>query len=291
MRGRADLNTVAVVTDSIACLTPEQRQTHNIGVVPLMVNFGGKSYRDGVDVSATQAYEFFLQKPDDFTTSTPGPLDFVNAFRDAIKRGAESILCITVSSRLSSTHTVGLMAKQYAVAEMPKVRVEVMDSWTASAAEGFIALAAARAAESGARLDEVVKAAAGVKDRVALYVLLDTVRHVYRSGRVPRIASQAGSVLNIRPLFNISGKVHLMGVARSRERGLDSILHRIKEKVGNTPIHAAVMHAYAPDAAIALKERVAKEFRCTELWLTEFSPLMGYACGTGTLAVAFYSGD
>ena len=285
------LSTVGVVTDSIACLTPEQRQANNIHVVPLMVNFGGKSYRDGVDVSAAQAYEFFLQRPDDFTTSTPGPEDFVNGFRAASEQGASSILCITVSSKLSSTYTVALLAKKYAATELPAVKIEIMDSLAASAAQGFIALAAAVAARGGGSLDEVVNAAARVKGSVNLYVVLDTVRHVYRSGRVPRIAAQAGSVLNIRPLFNVSGGVHLMGVARSRERGVDMMLKRIREKVGNGPLHAAVVHAYAPEAAVALKEQVAKEFQCSELWITEFSPLMGYATGTGTLGVAFYPAD
>lgn len=256
-----------------------------------MVNFGGKSYRDGVEISAAQAYEFFLQKPDDFTTSTPGPTDFMNAFRKAKERGADSIVCITVSSKLSSTFTVALVAKQYATAELPGMRIEIMDSFTASAAEGFIVLAAAQAAESGGSPEAVIKAATRVKEKVNLYVLLDTVRHVYRSGRVPRIAAQVGSVLNIRPLFNVYGKVHLMGVARSREHGLDMMFNKIRMKVGSGPVCAAVMHAYAPEAAMALKERVAKEFQCTELWLTEFSPLMGYACGTGTLAVAFYTVD
>jgi fatty acid-binding protein DegV len=61
------------------------------------------------------------------------------------------------------------------------------------------------------------------------------------------------------------------------------------EKVGQNPVHVAVMHAYALDEAEKLKERIASEFNCVELWLTEFSPLMGYACGTGTVGIAFYS--
>jgi fatty acid-binding protein DegV len=49
-----------------------------------------------------------------------------------------------------------------------------------------------------------------------------------------------------------------------------------------------VTHAYALEEAEKLKERVAAEFNCVELWLCEFSPVMGYACGTGTVGVAFY---
>lgn len=181
------------------------------------------------------------------------------------------------------------MAKEYAVKEIPGVKIEVMDSLTATAAEGLIAIAAAKAAEAGANLEEVVKIAQGVRDRVNAYILLDTLRHVYRSGRIPKIAAQVGTILNFRALFSVSVKVHLSGIVRSRERGIELMFEKIREKVGKNPIYAAVMHAYAPEAAVQLKDRIAKEFNCLDLWLTEFSPVMGYACGTGTLAVAFYS--
>ena len=62
----------------------------------------------------------------------------------------------------------------------------------------------------------------------------------------------------------------------------------IRGKVGQSPVHVAVIHAYALDEAERLKERVSSEFNCAELWLTEHSPIMGYACGTGTLGLAFY---
>ena len=69
------------------------------------------------------------------------------------------------------------------------------------------------------------------------------------------------------------------------------MLEGLKKKVGTKPVHIAVMHVYAEDDAIRLRDIVAKEFNCVELWLTEFSPLMGYACGTGTLGLAFYAED
>jgi fatty acid-binding protein DegV len=62
----------------------------------------------------------------------------------------------------------------------------------------------------------------------------------------------------------------------------------MREKVGQSPVHVAIAHAYAPEEAEKLKERVSLEFNCIELWLGEFSPLMGYATGTGTLSIAFY---
>jgi DegV family protein with EDD domain len=181
------------------------------------------------------------------------------------------------------------MAKEYAVKEIPGVKIEVMDSLTAAASEGMIALAAARAADAGADMEQVIEAAHEVRDRVKIYVLLDTMKHVYRSGRVPKIAAQAGTALNIRPLFSVGVKVHPVGIVRSRERGIELMFEKMRARIGTGPINAAVMHAYALDSAIELKDRVAKAFNCRDLWLTEFSPVMGYACGTGTLGVAFYN--
>ena len=79
-----------------------------------------------------------------------------------------------------------------------------------------------------------------------------------------------------------------MGAVRNKGRGLERLLKVMREKVGTKAVHVAVMHVYAQEEAEKLRERVSAEFNCAELWLTEFSPLMGYACGTGTLGLAFY---
>jgi fatty acid-binding protein DegV len=99
-------------------------------------------------------------------------------------------------------------------------------------------------------------------------------------------------MLNIRPVLTISsGAIRFKGAVRSREHGIERIIKIVRDKVGQSPVHMAVMHAYALDEAQRLKERVSTEFNCAELWITEFSPVMGYACGTGTLGLAFYPED
>jgi len=279
---------VAIVTDSIACLTRGLVEQYGIDIIPINIYFGGKVYKDWVDITPTQAYELFLKDPESFKTSAASPEDCLNAYRQASKQ-TKDILCVTVSAKLSTMYDVARAAKEQAEAELPQTSVEVFDSRTATAGEGFIALAAARLADEGKNLAEVVKAAEEVRDRVSVVVLLDTVRYVYRSGRIPKVASQIGSMLNIRPIFAISRVVHFAGAVRNREHGINRILQMMRDKVGRNRVHIAVMHAYALDEAERLKERVSSEFNCAELWLTEFSPVMGYACGTGTLALAFYS--
>jgi DegV family protein with EDD domain len=281
-------NTVAVVTDSIANLTNQMAKKYRIGIVPIMLLVKGKLYRDGVDMSPSEAYKLFLQDPESFNTSPASPGHYLEAYREAGKQ-AKNILCITLSSKLSIGYEMACVAKEQAKNEIPDTLIEVMDSQNVIAAEGFVALAAARAAAEGKDLAEVTKVAEEVRDKVTFVILLDTIRHVYRTGRIPKVASQVGSMLNIRPMLtSSSGLVRFKGIARNREQGINRLLETLMDKVGQSPVHVAVMHAYTPEEAERLKNRIASEFNCAELFITEFSPVMGYATGTGTLGFAFY---
>ncbi len=280
---------VTIVVDSIACLTREMVEQYRITILPLNFYVGGKIYRDWVDVTPSEAYELFLRDPDSFKTSSVSPGECLETYRK-IGQEADSIFCITVSSKISAVYTAAMEARDLIRDELPQTAIEVMDSETVAVAEGFIALAAARAAIQGKSLAEVVRVAEVVREKVSVFIFLDTMRHVYRSGRIPKIASQAGSMLNIKPIMTTaSGVLHFAGVVRSKKVGVERLLKIMKDKVGSNPVHVAVTHAYAPDDAEDLKERIAAEFHCDEIWISEFSPLMGYACGTGTLGVAFYS--
>jgi DegV family protein with EDD domain len=280
---------VAVVTDSLACLTKELVEKYRIKIVPLNIHFNGKIYKDWVDITPKQAYELFLKAPESWGSSAPSPGDYLKVFRGVGKR-IKNIFCVAASSRVSATIDAAKLAREQAEAELPRTSIKVMDSQLATAAEGLVALAAAKAAAAGKSLAEVAKTAEEIRDKVTFLAFLDTIKHVYRSGRIPKIAARAGSLLNIKPILTMSsGVVRFKGAVRSREGGIERMLNMMRKKVGQKPVHVAVMHAYALEEAEKLKERVASAFNCVEIWISEFSPLMGYATGTGTLGLAFYS--
>ena len=282
------MQNVAIVTDSIANLAPEMIEKYRITIVPINICFRGEIYRDMLDVSTSEAYEMVLQDPDNFSTSPASPGHYLEAFREASKQ-AKNVLCITLSSKLSTGYNIACLAAKQARDEMGDVSIEVLDSQNVTAAQGFIALAAARAAAEGKTLEEVLAIADDMRSRVTFLVVLDTIRYVYRTGRIPKIAAQVASYLSIRPILSSSnGLVRFVGAVRKKESGINRILRMMRDKVGQGKVHVAVMHAYAPDEAESLKERIESEFNCAELWVTEFTPVMGYACGTGTVGFAFY---
>jgi len=290
-RGGTPTEKTAVITDSIACLTRELAEQYEIEIIPINFYAGGRLYRDWVDIAPSEAYKLFLEDPDSFKSSAASPEACLQAYR-AVSKRARNILCVTVSAKLSMMYDAAVKAKELAQTELPGITIEVIDSRTATPAEGMIALAAARAAAAGKGLAEVSEIAEKVKEKVKAIIFLDTIKHVYRSGRVPKIASRIGSALNIKPILTITdGVVRFAGIARNRRQGIERVLQMMREKIGKLPARVAVTHAYALDEAEKLKERIAAEFNCVELWLSEFSPVMGYACGTGTVGVAFYTED
>jgi len=277
-----------IVTDSVACLPAQLVQQYAIEIIPFNLMANGKYYHDGVDITAEQAYAILLQDPDSFKTSPYTPDECLEVFRKVGKRAAR-IICVTVSAKISTAFNVASLIRERAKLEIPGVKIDLLDSETAASGEGFVVLAAARAIEAGKSAAEALEAARQVKQKVHSLVLLESMQHVYRSGRVPRIAAQAASVLNIRPIFTLYGAVHFETAVRNSKTGIERMLYLMNEKVDKKPIHCAVMHAFDLRRAEDLKQQVARDFNCIELWISEFSPIMGYATGTGTLGLAFYT--
>jgi DegV family protein with EDD domain len=285
------LQKVAILADSIACLTPEMVRQYRLQVIPINIHLNGRIYRDGVDLTSMEAYRLLEKNPEHFASSPASVGEYVEAYRTA-SAYADSILCITISSQLSTLYEMARMAREEAKKEIPQIPIEVLDSNTAACGEGLIVMAAAQAAAQGKNLAEVSRVAHKVSERVSVIGILETIRHVYRTGRIPKITARMGSMFSIKPLFSISeGVVHVVGLARSKEQAVKRALAMMRKKVGNKPVHVAVAHADVPEEGQNLMARISAEFNCVELWLTDFSPVMGYVTGTGVLAIAFYPGD
>lgn len=282
---------VAILADSIACLPSEMIRRYQLGIIPINIHYNGNIYRDRVDITSAEAYRLLDKAPDQFTSSPASVGEYIETFREAAARSS-GILCITLSSKLSTVYNMARVAREEISDEFNKTHIEVLDSQTAAVGEGLIVLAAARAADEGKDLTEVTRIAKEVRDKINVIGIMETIRHVYRTGRIPKITSQVGSMLNIKPIFSITeGLVRIAGLTTKKEQAVKKALGMMKKEVGDSPVHVAVAHADAPEEGERLKEQVSNEFNCVELWLTDFSPVMGYATGTGVLAVAFYKGN
>ena len=286
------MNKVAIVTDSVACLPREQVEKYGIEVVPVQVVFGDKAYQDGVDISPAEFYTRFRQAEKLPTTAAAVPGSFLEAYSKASRR-ATTILCITLSAKLSGMFDAARLAMEMAKEALPGVEIEVLDCRTAAVAEGLVVLAAARTAVAGGSLAEVAEIARSVMLRVQLLAVLDTLKYLVKGGRVPKVAALTSSLLQIKPILIITeGEVRSLTNARTNAGAMKRILKLMDERVTRgQPLYAAVMHADVLDRAIALRDQIASQFDCAELFITEFTPVMGAHTGPGVIGVAFYSGD
>ena len=281
--------TVAIITDSTACIPPELAVRYGIEVVPLHLIFGGRTFVDTITADTSEFYELLRTTPDLPTTAAPSPGMFLNAIARARLIG-DSVLCITVSKQFSAMYDSARHAIELAKAETPDLDVRLFDSRNAAMAQGFVALEAARVAQlPGATIEAVLARADEMAARVELLAMLDTLSYLARGGRVPRVAAWAAGMLQVKPIvrFQSSG-VHLIARTRTRKRALDQMMETFARACGSHAVHLAIHHANAPADAEYLRQLAERQVRMAELHVTEFTQVMGVHTGPGLVALAFW---
>jgi DegV family protein with EDD domain len=273
--------TVKIVTDSVADLPPEVAQELGITVIPLVLRFGAETFRDGVDLTPDQFYQKLQTSKAFPATSVPPPDAYVTAY-DRLAEEADAIVVVTVTSRLSATHEVALQA----TGEMKKkCRVEVVDSQTATMAEGFIAMKAAQAARDGAKLKEVMEVVNKDIPRTTFLAAFDTLEYLRRGGRIGRAQAFLGSMLKVNPLITLKdGLVEPAGRTRSRSKAIDQLYDFV---AGYSHIEElSVGDTACPEEAEALCERLGAIFPAGRIYRSKMTPVIGTHTGPGLLLVA-----
>ena len=272
---------VKVVTDSVSDLPPQVIEELGITVIPLNVRFGEKVYRDGIDLTTEQFYQQLVHSKTLPVTSVPTPAAFAEAY-DKLSEETDEILAIALTSKLSGTYEV---ARQSIGLMKRKCRVEVVDSQWAVMAEGFLVIAAARAAQAGASLDEVLEVVCGNIPRVDMRAAFDTLEYLRRGGRIGAAQALLGSALKINPIITMKdGVVEPAGRTRSRVKAID---HLYQFAASYSHIEGlAVEEAACPDDADLLVERLSAKFPKERIYRSKTTPVIGTHTGPGLILVA-----
>lgn len=280
---------VAIVTDTIASLGPEQIEEFSIKRVPVLMNLNGKEYRDLVDLSVPDFWKMF---PDikEYHTSAPVITDYIQVFEE-LSKTTDSIACIFVSKSLSSTCEVGVQARDMFVKDHPGIKIEVIDSRTAAGAQAFIILEMARAAAAGKTLAEVVSAANEMIPRVRFVTTLQSLNRLIKIGRAPRTA-YIGELFQVKPMIgmlNNTGEVENIGRARGMEKAMQKTLEIMARYLDpGKPAHINVHYTASIEDGEKLKQLVASRFKTAELYFTPYSSVICLAIGPA-ISVSFYS--
>jgi DegV family protein with EDD domain len=272
---------VKIVTDSLGDIPSEVAEELGITVIPINVIFGTISYRDGTDLTTEQFYHKLAHSKVFPTTIVPPIGVFVDTY-DKVAEETGEIAVITNSRKLSAAYEAALQAKEQM---KRKCRVEVVDSQSAVMAQGLIVMAAAKAANAGAGLNEVLDMTRKNIPRANVRMAFDTLEYLSRGGRIGKAKTFLGTVLKVSHILGLrGGEVYPFAREHSRAKAID-YLYNFATSFSHID-EMAVEDATTPDEADELAKRLAGKFPEQRIYRSKVSPVVGAHVGPQVLGVA-----
>lgn len=279
---------VRIIVDSTTDL-PEQT-ARRVTVVPLTIHFGEQQYVSGVDIDARKFYEMLVEGDVLPTTSQPTPYAFTQVFQEAVDAG-DTVVCITVSSKLSGTYQSACIA----AADFPG-KVFVVDSLTVAIGGGILTEYALSLTDKGMDAEEIAWKLMQKREKVRLLALLDTLEYLKKGGRISSAVAFAGGLLNIKPVIAVAdGEVKMLGKARGSKQGNNLLVQEIDKAggvdfekpllLGYTGLSDALLQKYIVDSAALWKGKVE------QLPVSIVGSVVGTHAGPGAVAVAFFAAE
>lgn len=215
------MTSIAVITDSTADLQPALQERYRLGMVPLIVNWDGQTFRDKLDLTTADFYQRLRTSKTLPKTGAPSLLAFETAFREQLEKH-DGVISINLAAKLSATYAVACKAAE----SVDPMRIAVVDSGSVSVGLGWLAEMAATLAQQGLALAEIVERIEEARGRLRILALVETLEFLKRGGRIGRAAALAGTLLSVKPILSIrDGEVAPV----ERVRTINGALRRIVE--------------------------------------------------------------
>lgn len=282
------MSNVAIVSDSSAYIPKEYAERYNMTILPLTVNWQGKSLYDGVDIQANDFYQQLAKSKEMATTSQVTMGQFLETFDRLLKEGKD-VFYMGISTGLSASVISAMQAKK----ELgDPENLIVMDTRLVSMALTLMVVEVARAAEKGASLKELKDLADDVYPRIGVYFSVNSLEYLHRGGRINSAKRLLGSALNLKPIMEIrDGKIELVENVRSQKKALLRMVDLIERDVaGRTPVRLGPFHALAFDEMVAMEKVAVERMHPIEVIRSEVSPVIGSHVGPGTVSMAYMVG-
>jgi DegV family protein with EDD domain len=284
------MKNVLIITDTVAGIPRELAQKYDIKIIPAaIILFRGDSFIEGETLSITEAYNLIKKDPDSFSTSALTPGFLKEMYTEALTK-SNNIIHLTLSGEMSAGYKVASLAAASIMEEVKDTRISVIDTKAVASIQGLLVLEIARAAANGKSMDQLLDMIPIVRKQTDGVMMLDTLRYVYRTGRMSKMGSRIASLFNIKPINHITeeGRLELWDKVRDREKGYQKMIDYINEKSDIKSLHFMVMHAAAPEMADRFIELLKENFTCLSVTISEYSAVMGYGAGPGCIFVGFH---
>ena len=283
------MSKIRIVTDSTADLNQELVEQYGIKVVPLEVLVEGTAYKDKVDITNEEFYKILRAVKELPTTSQPSPAVFADAYRELAAEGAEHIISIHISSELSGTYQSSVLASGM-VADT--VTVHNFDSRTATMGLGLIVLSAARMVEAGKPLEDILAVLRQIIAGTNIYFLLDSLDNLHKGGRIGKASHLFGSLLNIKPVLNLSdGVISAYEKVRGNKdnKALERLIEILAEKIDpSRKLYCTMGYCDNRETAEYIVERLRGHVDCDEFVYLQIGNVVATHIGMGAVGMAFY---
>lgn len=260
-----------IVSDG-SCDLPEQTVRENdVAIVHFLVSFDGQEYKkEGVEIPLRDFYQRMVDAPKTYPkTAAPSPKDFYDVFQSAARKG-QDIICICISSKLSSSVQSAQIAKQMLQEEYPDIRIAVVDSLCATLMQSVYVLEVCRMRDAGYSFDDTLKIMEDLKKTARIFFTVGSFDYIQHGGRIGKMTSIAGTLLNIKPLITLQdGEIHSSGVKRGRKKSLDGIVELLisyLRKSDCTSADCGIIIGYGYDYEEACQLQKLTQKRLTEVF-------------------------
>ncbi|OUN88585.1 DegV family protein [[Collinsella] massiliensis] len=221
----------AIVLDSAADLPARLVEKYDLHVVPLHVTFGTTEYSDGVDIQIGEFLDRLETVSELPITSQPAPADFINVYNALADEGYTEILSIHLSAALSGTYECARTVAA-AVAEERGIRIEAIDSRSATVGQGAMVLEAACIAQAGGTMDEAIERVKNIRRTHKIYFIPDSLTNLVKGGRASKFQGLATSVLNLKIVVSLTetGAIEVLHKAKGMKNAVNYIVKLMAER-------------------------------------------------------------
>jgi len=279
---------IALVTDSDSSLPAVLVEKHHILQVPITIHFGQQSFTTGVDINDQKVFEMVDRLNQIPTTAAPSPGAFAEVYKKAFEDGADSVVCICVSSKISATYNAAVTAREM----LPEKDIIVIDSLNLSMGQGLIVLAVADALEHGTKPGDLKALVDGLNPRLHTFAILPSLKYLAMSGRVGKLAAGMADTLQVKPILTTrDGKLELLEKVRTSRKAMSRLLELVKTSAGDQKIERmSIIHVNNPAGAIDLEAELRRILTCpADIIHAEFTAGLSVHAGAGVVGVVIQS--
>ena len=276
---------VAVMTDSTAYITPEEREKYNIHMVPLSVNFPDGSYREELDITTEEFYRKLANAKELPSTSQPSVGEMTKKL-EALAEDYDAVISVHLSSGISGTYQTMVSTGDM----VEGIDVYAYDSEISCMLQGFYVLEAAAMAQNGASAEAILARLDEIKKSARAYFMVDDLTNLQKGGRLSNAQAILGSLLQIKPILHFEDKLIVpFEKIRTKKKAISRILAMLEEEVdGGKELRVVFIHGNDRSYAEKLEADFKEKHSEIETSISYFGPVIGTHLGQGAVGVAWY---